>query len=799
MKELDTSILPYQEGTNVPSIVWKVIFRTPPPDDVETPEDHDVSERLMNDPNIVDTAEYRENLTYINEVGLKLNNGDKSQTSESGTGLLDGTSDIEVFIDGYFDIPGGSAFPIRKFGGWVDRDRLKTDSVKGNCEVVCYSYFGKAEKVSGPNVSTKYIDENGLRLYTAKVWVRDANISGKELQKGLHYITTVFDTNPKAKLDDGDYVLLTFDDETILSNADDTEQVKVYYSGFDHADERTSTLIVKAEEQYPYTYFYYGTLPEIIKQCFAAIGISSTVIESYEIETFDNRYIISGSNKVDNTFNQFIPIAIEFNGIDRFYISGANTGSPNKNQIWEYNRTTGGIRLIYETTLNDSTHFKLVYDQTEEVLLAFMDGVEFEDPGFIQKILITDTGISNVTILNDTQYDFVNSNYRFHYSKYLQKFLYLGMNGGNKTFLELTLNGVETALVADANFELDGCSFIYESGSTVSFYYVKNDAGTRKLYKRVNSSGWSETLVATWFDQADYNNWYGLQFLSEGKVFISNSTVTRMFDVTANTFTSDLTPSGVKIHSPFESDGKLFVMTYDVSTDIQRLASFESDTLSYESEDIIQYDIIKTPVAYGFQHICEYSGNELTILSKFHALMLRFSDKFIPFIEGEYDTSGKTVREILQDFSNNFLGYVKLRSDKVGYFVSRKNYSSDDVFTLGKNFIKERVTERVYSEQFDRIEISNGTISAEYGDRRIDGKVKSLTLPLIPNGYQKDFAKYFLDYYSVSRKIIKIKYLPTFYNYESLDQADLSDVGLGTGKIHKVSPKKNSCEFEIII
>lgn len=802
MQTLDPYISAFQEGTQVPSIIWKVTLRTPPPSESEELYvDVDVSERLMNEPNIADSADYRENLTYINEIGVKLNNADKVLTNEAGNGILDTDAPIEIYIDGYYDVDNGDDYLIRKFGGWLDRGRMKTDSVRMNCELLAYSYFGKAERVSGLNVCRRYMDDNGLRLYTAKVWVTDAYITGFELKKGLHYITTFFDTNPKAYLDDGDPVILTFDDETVLENADGTEKVKVYYSGFDHAEERISTLIVRSQGQYLETYYYYATVEEIVRKCFESIGITNTYIQNYTIDTFDGRQIISGSNRIDNTADQFIPIAIEFDGTDKYYIAGAFTGSPNTNQIWEYNRTTAAIRLIYETTLNDNTKYKLVYDRDELVLLAFIDSVEGEDSGFIQKFVITDLGASNTTLLDDSQYDSVNPYYRFHYSKFLKKFIYLGLDGATKTMFELDLDGVQTAITTDANFELNGFSCIYESGSTVIFYYIKNDSGTRKLYKRTYGTGWSEVYVADWFDAGDYNNWYGYNFIAEGKLFITNFGVSRFLNVAAGTFTADLTPADTRIYSPFESNGKLFVILKDTTDNSQKLASFTANVLSNETDEINPYDIVQTPALYGFQQICEYVSTDLAVLSKYPALMLRFAAKFTPLIEGEFDTSGMTVRDILQELANNFLGYVKVTPGKKGYFIGRDKYSFDDTLTFKRDYNKERTTERIYNESYDRVEITNGNTIDKYGeDGIVDLNIKSLELRFLPDGFLKDYAKYFLEYYETKRKILKIKYPPTFYNYENLDKADLSDFGIeGEGVIHKVSPKKSSCEFEILI
>lgn len=798
---LDPNIEQYQNGTNVPALAWKVILRASDPSD-ESTTDYDVSERLMSEPNIVDNAEYRENLTYINEIGLKLLNSDKFLTNESGTGKLDTDLPVEILIDGYFDIPDGANYLIRKFGGYLDRNRMKSDSVKGNIEISTYSYFGKADRMIGLNLVTRYLDDNGLRVNKIGIWVRDAAVSGYELQPGSHDLEAYWDgATPLAKLDDGDPVGLSFGSEFTLSNADDTQRLVIYFEtyNFDASETRKTKLIVKEVEQYPYTFFWYVPLAVIVNKCFIEIGLTDIEIQNYEVDTFDGRKIISGVNRVDNSNEQFVPVAIEFNGNSKFYISGAFTGTPNKNQIWEYDRVTGIIRLIHETTLNDNTKYKLVFDENENVLLGFIDSVEGDDHGFIQKFIINESGASYSTLLDDSQFDFVNPYFRFHYSKFLKKFIYLGMNGSDKVVYELDLDGNVNVIATDNNLELGGCSFIYETGSTVDLYYIKNSAGTRKLYKRTYSGGWSESFVIDWFDQGAYNNWYGYNFIAESKVFITNFNESRFFDITGASFSSDVNPADTKIYSPFESNGKLFVMTHNTSNDVQKLASFESNVLSFESENIIQYNIIKTPADYGFQQLCKFYSLDLGILSRYPALLLRYSSKFAPFIEGEYDTSGQTIRDVLQELSTNFLGYVKVDAYKKGWFVSRIDYNSGSELALDKKYIKDRIGERINNEKFDRVTITNGLVQKSFGDTGIDKNENSLSLRLIPNDFVMDFAKYFHGYYQTRRKILRIKYLPTYYNFENLDKMDLSNVSMGSGIIHKVSPRKASCEFEVLV
>lgn len=808
MIPLHSSLEEYKEGYSVPSIAWRVVLRFPPPSyDIDSgPQDINVSERLIGDLNIIDSVDYRENLTYINEVNLKLNNYDGFLHNDSGTGKLDSEEPVEVFIDGYFDVPGGSEHLIRKFGGWMDHNRSKADAVKKTIDVVAYSYLGKADFINGYHLTTRYLDDNGLILYTTQLWIRNAAVEGKELQKGGHYIYTKFDDLARAKLDDGEWTVLTVGEESELLNSDESESVIVFYDGFSDpsAEEKASIVIVKEISQYPETFFYYEPIKEIIKKCFDEIGITNQEIKRFEIPTWDSRKIISGSNRVEDTNGFFVPASIASNGEDLIYVSGSFTGSPNKNQIWEYNHTSDSARLIYETTLNNNTKHKLIWEPDDNYLIAFIDNKEEdEERGFIQRFTINEFGVSYTTLIQDSQFDTVNPYYRFHFSPFLKKFLFIGYNGSDKVIFEMDLNGSKSVIATDNDIELNGACWIYDKDTVVEFYYIKNVSGTRKVYKLSYSGSWSNSFVIDWFDNGDYNYWYPYQFTFEEKIYLSNFNETRLYLREENNFTENLNPANTKFYSPFEFDDKIYLLVHNTSTDVQKVASISGDTLSFESNDIVPYDIIKHPATLGFQHITNFFDLDdqitLAVLSKYPALMLRFSEKIIPFIDGEYDVSDKTIRQVLEELANNYLAFVRIDSYKKAWFIQRGTYQTTDIVEF-KKFNKDRIKERMYSEKYDRIEVTNSRgVTGKYGDTGIDINTLQLDMRFIPDDLVKDMAKYFYDYYSVLRYIMKFNYLPTYYNWEVMDQADMSEFGLSTGRIHKVSPGKSICEFEILL
>ena len=182
---------------------------------------------------------------------------------------------------------------------------------------------------------------------------------------------------------------------------------------------------------------------------------------------------------------------------------------------------------------------------------------------------------------------------------------------------------------------------------------------------------------------------------------------------------------------------------------------------------------------------------------------LRYSQTFMPTIFGEYNTAGKTIRRILQDIANNYLAYIRIDSDKKGYFVRRTDYLASGSIEIKPDYVKGRITERLYNEKYDSVKVTASGTVKEYGDMNINKKQLSVTLDLIPPDYAEDFAKYFLDYYAIERKLMKIKYLPTMFEFVALDEADLSQLyaggGVVTGRIHKAAPRKIETQFEVLI
>lgn len=806
MQEINENIKKYLEGNTVPYCalycefkIFGLVF--------------DVSKYIKTNPDIEDSADYQENITRLNEISIVFNNSDNVIRNFVEADTED---DIEVALYRYPDIPDGINYKVKVFGGYVDKERSKFNDIKSDGEIRIIPFYGKSER-NALRLTRKYIDENGLRLNNCELWLRNANVPGYVLKNGVHEISVKLDAGyPFAKLDDGEWTPLGSGFETTLQSQEDvfgaSQKCVVFYIGFSSGETKTQKIIVKNEgEQYPDTFYFYPTVREVITKAYNEMDVTDIQFDRFLIPTVDGRRVLSGTSRVDNDINNtFKPVSIVSNGADKIYIAGSTGAftSPFKNQIWEYNHVTNGVRLIYETTLNINTKYKLIWDDGH--LIAFIDNKETdEERGFIQYFTFGELGIAYSTVLSDNQFNDSNPYYRFHYSKFLKSFVYMGFESGVKKIISIDVTtGTKTVIASDNTIELNGFNFLWDNETVVEFYYIKTFHGfAKRLYKVAYQNGWqTPEQVCDWFDNSNYNYYYGYPFVFEGKIFIQNydRTDARFFSLETGEFTGNLCPDNIKIYSAFEVFEKLYFIKYDTSNDEQRICYFSDDEITVVSfKKITSYDLVSDAGIFGFQQLTEFTDiNNLQVigaLSKIPSLLLKFADNIEPFIEGELDTEGESIRDIIENIANNYLAWVRVNSNNKGFFVKRAEYKSDDVLTLKKKYTKQRVTQDVYNDVYDGVEITNANnVKYSWGDAGINNKVLKLTLPYIPDDFVLDAAKYFYDFYSTERKLMRISYIPTIFNYEALDGVNLEDYGLTAGILHTIRPGATSAEIEVL-
>jgi hypothetical protein len=807
VQSLNENIISFQEQSSVPSIAWKITL-------TKGASIYDVSERFRGgNPGIIDSADYRENYSYVNEVVLPLRNDDGYITNAAKTGILDvadGTQ-IEVKIYGYFNIPNGNIYPLLKFGGWVDLKRIKPNYTKGICNITSYSYLGLGDFLKSANITTQYIDSNGLILWKTGLWLKNAAITNYILLNGIHMIETrISGAQKQARLDDGDWVNIADNPagDYTLKNHFDTERVTIYYYSSYIFQEGTSYLIVKTEgQQYCETFFYYPEISNILIKAFAELGITSTYIERYDIETYDGRKVPSLLKYVISSMTNSA-ISIVSDGVYRIYISLVTADSPNKNQIWYYNFQTDILTKIYETIENTYTQHRLILDTTANKLIAWYDNKpEDEDKGLIQVFDLSYPIPPYITILFDPLLENANAYIRFHYLKANTQILIVKSDGIYG--LDITGLGGVVKVINEANIETYGLSFMWEKpGGNYYFYFTKNVGGSRQIWRAQWNGSWmAAAYVKDFHDQGDYNNYFTFPFYAEDKIItLHNQTGIRYFKITDNSEGAIANSSGYQVNSFFEQDSKMYFFAQLPDETDKRIGSISSNAITIETDNLNTNAFFKISTNWTsttqVQKICIFKNllNEydLAFISNRPAFLMRFSKYVTPFIYDEYDYASKTIRELLQEIANNYLGYIKISAQKTGYFVSRDTYSSEDTIVIKPEYIKSRAIERVYNEVYEAVVVKTSNIEAYRGNRAVDAKILDITLNLIADELAYDMAQFFLDYYSEKRILKTINYLPTFYNYDSLDGADLTALDLTTGKIHKLAIKKETLEIGVL-
>lgn len=796
MQTLHANILPYQESQSVPGISWKIIFK-------KGLTTYDLSNRLMTgDPGIIDSADYRQGMTYVNELFLKLNNADGylTNTDDAG-GILDVDIDtaIQVLIYGYFNIPGGATHKLLKYGGWVDLRRLKPSATDHTCEVGIYSYFGKGDYQNAGNITTQYIDGNGLILWSTGLWITDAALAGKVLKEGKHTIETRDESGPQARLDDGPWVALTaVSTEFTLANYLDTERVKIFfYTGYEFVADAVSYIIVTDEgDQYPETFYYYPEIRTIIKEAFEFLGTSTTSIQRYDVATFDDRKVLT---LLKTVLGEMVSDAasVVSDGEYKIFLSVVTPYPVNKNQIWYYNYNTEALSKLYECTTNTFTKHRLVYDGTLGLLFAFYSNDI--DGGMIQAINISNGAVQ--TIYSNGALETADVYIRFHYYKTGQYFFFIGSDG----IYTITSGGTVTQIVSDANIEPYGMSVLYENTPDLihRLYYTRNVGGVRKVYYIDPGTPGSPVYVSDFFDQGDYNNYYCQPYYNEDYILMTHGN-NELHKMTLAGAFSTISLGGLEIYSLYEHDQKMYCFLQSTDGVNRRIGYIASNTVTIESGNLNDSRLFKLNSNWIVQRqkLCTFKNIntelDLALISNRPGFLFRYSKWITPYIYGEFDYTGKTIRELLQTIANNYLGFIRISYTGAGQYLSRGSSLSNSTLTIKKDFIQQRVRERLYNEKYNGVRVSNGTADAYYGNRAVNAKVLSVDLSLIDDSIVMDMAKYFYDYYQTLRRLHTIKYIPTYFNFDALDLADLSDLGLTTGRIHKLVPKDSSLEISII-
>lgn len=790
---------------------------------------HDISERLKKEPNVVDSSDYKENLTYVNEIALNLNNDDGVIHNIAGTGLLDVAQDTVIECEVFCTIGVGARSDLRAkvFGGWVDTKKIKPDAVNEAVTVVVYSYFGKAERLSGLNIVTRYFDSNGLILYNTGLFVTRANIPGKILTNGLHTIEIKQEEGQLiglARLDDGEWIPVDYPDYTILSNRDNTEQIEIGAALTEHGAEGESPIIVKNQgEQYPYTFYYFGSATDIIKQCFELIGCTSYEVDEFEISSFDGRRLLSWMPNFPGQNYFGFPNCIVSNGTDRIYLSITTTnqsGADLDYEIWEINLTTKLFGKRYSTTLpwydKDKRHQLELSADGSRLFAYFKNPL---DDAFVQKFDTNNWDRFSYTIDDDT--------YEWGQTHLIRRgnggrIIFCGEHipTGNKHVYIMTLGDTDDpgeiiSVYQDNTIDPSSFQHVYDDGEDIWFYFVEKTGPTtwwlRRLKFDPDTNTWDYEEVAQFPIDTHPGNVRGYDYQSKDKIalFSYGDDKAHFIRHTAKTISGNLCPEGWSLYSGWEepegSNKKLYCIAQlsDVPSD-EKLSYFDDETFVFSetSPEGINLILGADPVRKQdkFCTAVDGSGEKIIVLtSEYPGMLIRYSNTFIPTIFGEYNTDGKSVRDILQEIANNYLAFIRIDENKKGYFVKREDFSSDKSMAIKKDYVKGNVRETLYNEKYNYVRVTTRNNYAEYGSKHIDNKALEVSLDLIPDEYAKDFARYFHAYYSIARNLYSFKYLPTYFDMRALDKVNLTNIGIASeGRIQYISPREEELELRVI-
>lgn len=802
-----------RDADSIPGVSYQVTLLTPD-------RSYDLSEDIMNTPRIVDAVDYLPDLSYINEVNLILNNEDGKYFTEEGSGLLIGLDEMfscELIIKCYVDHPGASDYKVTKFAGWYDPRKLKPDMMNKTVEISAFNYFGASQELDGGNICTQYLDHNGLILVATGCWLTNAAISDFILLNGVHLIETALDDSMpigKGRLDKGEWVELTPGNIATLYNRDSNQAVQVG-TNINSFRVGSSTLIVNNEgEQYPKTFYFYPAATTIVDKCFDVMKVNQRVIDAFQIPTIDGRNVLSSFPLLPGELFTGFPISVVSNGSNKIYLSieAFSIVGNDKYQVWEIDFAAGTYVKRYETesVYNDFNQFKLKLEikLNGTRLYAFMKPPSRSNANFTIQQFNTSTWDRTQSQISSTL-----GLSRIEYSGNDDKFLAIVNDGETKKIILHDPNGIpddDPVLLEDIALKENAFQFAYQEGDQTWFYFVKEVFTVNQIWRmRRTSSGWHSPEFVVNFPNLSPNTYRGFQH--EKYIFLWSDVEDKAYllDVHTNDISENVCDTGVFIRSPFTDPitGRLYMMTTAANNDpvADRIAYLNAVQMVFEAVAPIGIKMIRNSFSYArakrVAMVNDLYGGKTNLVSTWSpGVLFRYGNSFVPTIPGEYETVGKTIRQLLQEIANNYLAWIKVDVNKTGYFVKRESYANERSFDFSRDNVFARISEKLYTDTYDVVSVRVGDVEGRFGTEGVDARVLFLQLDFIPEPVAKDMAKYFHDYYSVKRTLMRLEYAPGYFDYESLDRVTFESEALPyASRIHTISPNRESLELELII
>jgi hypothetical protein len=794
----ETSNIVYQQ----PYLIWSVIA-------VINSTEYSLTDRLKNEPNIVDSLDYNEGISYVNEIAIEFNNEDGYLSNPERTGIFDNDDNvIELIVKGKLS---GTNSSIKRFGGYVDSGKIRTIERTRTLSVNAYSYFGATDKIDGNHLTTRYIETNGLLCYNIGIHITRSNIQDKELKAGVHKLNSRIDgSNKQLQLDDGDWTTITTGQNTIIYNARQDQAVEVHY-GTNFYEDKTQTIISKNKtDQYPYLYYYDANVFTLIEKSFEIAGIDNYTIKPYELQTWDERKFVSSYEQLAWLLLQPTIIISDFN--KKLFVG-------NGNKVLLRNMQTQQWTTIFEDTVHPTLGcINLIHDPVGGLLFVYLGSTNNPIITFclwkvdlnnnFEKTLLYDN-----SSLQNPRFVMGNSFNSFQYSQTLGLFVFKWRSTTLPTTYHIStldINGNVEDIYTDPDIIDDGFNIIWEASNFVKYYFLQTVPGNiilKEMTYNFGSQQFSSPVTKiNWRQSQASDNRYSLGtiFRSENKMFareLNQSGESFLYDFINNVYigTEVFNPDEHKLLAPYEWDSRLYLVAYN--TNFQKLSYLKNNVITY-TDNLAGLGIFDFNYDTDLKKMCvtinEYNNEVFNFIDRNDNYLKRLSSWFIPYMNGELICEGKTLRNMIDLISNSYLGYFKISSTKTGYFTKREYYNSLSTLEIIKAYIKDRIQEKSYNEKYDRVRVSNKDSYEYYGLENFTAKEKSLTNEYLPTAILKDIAKFYYDYYSVKRKVCKINYIPAAFIHDTFDKCILSDVGLPDGIIHKVSPRRAGVAVEVL-
>lgn len=676
---------------------------------------------------------------------------------------------------------------IYEFSGWLEKKRGYRD-LGDEVSVTVYSHDEYGNRRTAEDVVFQPINSDidgagtdGVVLQNISgLWVKDANVASFVLKKGIHTLTYEYNGGTqRAKLDDGSFVNLGAGNNT-LSNAAVTEKVIVYaiMAQLPATNQTQDIIVTTAGNTLPNVWHQRVWLWRLLERLYSKIGITSNQFDTFDLNTFDGRFITSYFEQPDGATFLGQVKAIAYDATNNVLWIGIN------DKIYKRSMSTHTYTLVATLTANYSVLRFFTEGVSADFLVALIKNV---GAGTFRVIKITiSTGSSTEYAITPSSSSTPNTfalskndsgSWRWLFYPRSGEIYYINLDTGTETDTLINYTTLEQPTKAGWSDGNAGSYFSWEVQLGVAYLLRVYFSGGSFLSER--KLGGASRLAG--YDDGAYN-------ASEGRFIATRPPALLSYSHsgdTETTITASLSPYSILYgHASYDPVGAAVYLIKSNTSD-WRVLKVKDNVLTEQGQITFTLPDQVSPYIEKYSTTFDGTKSRSLFVGFYTNLLAQYATFSNMYVETQADFEGKKVNDAIRELAIAFNCMVFVSSIKKAYSYRRGDNTGNKVnsgnrVSLTINEAEDGELTIQEMEKIDIIQVSNGTTTWWYdgttftaGPYKVfgDEKVLTVTSAFIPDNIVKDIAYYMFQFYKYNRAIVKTPLaMVPLLQYEPFDE-----------------------------